>query len=185
MRTIDLPGIPALDWSVFDESEVRLIGALLRNGGHENLAAVVNNMDPEKEAVISAVQAAMRPKSFVFQSRAQQEFEIWQAQHPSEITPEIEREWEEKIQAERDDYLKMISGDNTIEKIEITAKGGSKVQMGTVSNNLSDLPDLPSSSREKLNLKGVTSIEQFKLMPYEEKQKLLGNKVAARFKDFK
>lgn len=184
MRTITLPGIPTLDWSVFDDSEIVLIEALLKRGGHEDIAALINNMDPAKEKVIAAVQAAMRPNSFVYQSQAQQEFEIWQAQHPSEITPEIEREWQAKIEKERNDYLRVVSGENTIEKIEITTTGGAKVQMGTISNNLSDLADLPASSREKLNAQGVTSIEQFKEMPYSDKQKALGNKVAARFKDF-
>jgi len=181
---IDIPGVPQVNWNVFDEYEIKLIKALLQRNQYENLAAAINDMSPEKERVISDIQSALRPKSFVFESRAQREFEIWLAQNNGEITPEIEREWQQKIDAERNEYLSMISGNNAIEKVEITARGGSGKESTVVSNNLSDLADLPEPSRNKLNEKGVFTIEEFKKVSYEEKQKILGNKVASRFKDF-
>ena len=183
MQTLDVPGIPAVDVSLFQESEIKSMEVLLRNGGQENLAALIHQMTPEKERVIGQIQAALRPQSFVFQSRSQQEFEQWMSQNPASITPEIEREWQVKIEAERKEHLDRLSGGLT-SKVEMDLKGGAKVAKGMVTNNLADLADLPTTSREKLNGLGVTSIDQFKSMPYEEKQKALGNKVAARFKDF-
>jgi hypothetical protein len=140
-------------------------------------------LNPEKVAEIEKIQNQLRPKAFNFTSEVQKEFEIWLSKHgPQELTPEIEAEWQEKIEAEKQEKLLQVTGGKL--KTEAKTIDGSDKIGGQISNMLIDVKGLGQLSVDKLRAEGVGTIEEFRRLPYEEKVRILGPVVATKFEDF-
>lgn len=168
-----------INWSLFGDDEARMIQKCIESGRHDYIAAALLMLTPEKEAEIAKVQAQLRPRSFVFQSRTQKEFEAWLNKNPTGLTPEIEAEWQAKIDKEREEALRRMTGNLPAEAKATDT--GAKV-MG--SNRLDDVPGLGQKSIAKLQASGIFSIEELQKRPHADLVKILNPLVAAGIRKF-
>lgn len=168
-----------VNWSVFSESECRILRKGIASGAYEHLAAMINSVTPEKAAEIARVQAQLRPRAFKFKSRVKQDFEKWLSKHGGEITPEIEAEWQEKIDAERAQALANVTGG--AESEVINTDSGMVVK---TSNELSSIKGLSQESIGQLNEAGVFSVDQLSKMEHESRAEILGAVTASVVKNF-
>lgn len=175
--------IPNINWEVFKFDEREKIEKLIERGHVDQLGAVLYQISPEQEQEIAKIQAALRPRNHVFESRKQREFEVWLATHMSELTPEIEAQWQKEIEEERNAYLEAMSGGGVLATTSSTATGDGTTNI-TSSNNVADIKGLTPNALKKLNEMSVFTVKQFVELPYDVKRKVLGIKVAAQFKDF-
>jgi predicted flap endonuclease-1-like 5' DNA nuclease len=168
-----------IDQSIFAEDEQRLLAKGIQAGAYQDLAAMIQSVTPEKAAAIAKIQAQLRPREFTFVSKVQQEFEIWMKDHNADITPEIEAEWQKKIDAEREAALKSLAGDVPMQ-VTNTDKGTTV----KASNALLEVGGLGEASIAKLNEAGIFSIDELKLVPHEKLVTILNPLVAAKVKTF-
>lgn len=174
-----------INWSVFSDDEARIIQKGVENGAYEQLIAMISSVTPEKADEIAKIQAEMRPRAFVFESRAQKEFEIWMKDHPGAITPAIEAEWQSKIDAERNIALERMKNEAPISVREVQpAQVKTSVAHGQEGSNLSGVSGLGEASVNKLNAAGIFTIEELKLRPHADLIKILNPLVAATVKKF-
>lgn len=175
--------IPNINWDIFKYDEREKIEKLIERGHVDELGAVLFAITPAQEQEIAKIQAALRPQTHVFESRKQREFEVWLSAHMSELTPEIENKWQKEIEEERAAYLSAMSGNGTIATTHSNAEGTSSTNM-QISNNVADIKGLTANALKKLNEMKVFTVKEFVALPYEAKRKVLGIKVAVKFKDF-
>lgn len=175
--------IPNINWDIFKYDERSKIEKLIENGHVDELGAVLYSMTPAQEQEVAKIQAALRPKTHVFASRKQQEFEAWLSGHMSELTPEVEAKWQKEIEEERTAYLNAMSGNGAIATTHSNAEGTSSTNM-KISNNVADIKGLTANALKKLNEMKIFTVKEFVDMPYDVKRKVLGINVAAKFKDF-
>lgn len=170
-----------INWSVFHDQDRPKIEKAVKNGDIEHLAAILHEVTPEQASEIEKIQRQLRPKDFKFESTVQKEFEAWLSLNPNSLTPEIEAEWQSKIEAEKAERLKQMGGDIT--KAEVLNPEGTQANVIQVSQDLRDIKGLSDVSIKKLNDENIFSFDEFKVLPYEKKKQLLGPLVAAKFKD--
>lgn len=164
-----------VNWSVFSDDEARTIQKGIETGAHEHLAAMINSLSPEKTAEIAKVQAQLRPRNFVHKSQVQKEFEAWLSTNGIQaLTPEIEAEWQAKIETEREEALQILTGG-----IEAEVKTTDKGTAVKVTNELSKIPGISDESVAKLNAAGIYSIDELKAKTHEQRMELLNPVVAA------
>lgn len=165
----------------FDLSEVKIIEKAIAEGQYEHLAAMIYEVTPEKAAEIEKIQRQMRPRDFTFESNVQKEFEIWMAEHGNEISPEKEAEFQKRIDEERAEALKKLTGGVSEVKItKIDEQRGSEV---TFSNGLESVKGLGAKSIERLKTANILSVDELRKLSHEERIKILGHVVAANLKD--
>jgi len=166
-----------VNWGVFDPAEKELVDKALAAGHYEHLSAILTDLRPEVVAEIEKIQNAMRPREFVLESEVQKEFEMKLAKGEIELTPEIEAEWQKKIEEEKAMKLKALTGGT-----EVTVEAdGEKVKV-SASNELAQVDGLGEKSILKLNAAGIYTAKEFMELPYERKKELLGVLVASKFK---
>jgi hypothetical protein len=96
-----------INWDVFTLEDKNLINQALKAGDYSNLINVITNVDPEKEYEIQKLFNLYAPEGEEFISRAQKEVEQDFLQLPqSEMTPEKEKEYQDKLDAEKEDFSK-------------------------------------------------------------------------------
>lgn len=170
-----------INWSVFEQSERDMLEKAIEMGHHEQLAAILNDVTPEKAEEIAKIQRQFRPKEFVFESQAQKEFEMWLSKNSNELTPEIEAEWQAKIEAERAEKLKAMGG-NIVDASVALADDGKSIA-ATFSNDLHAVKGLGAASVKRLNDAGVFSVEELRKLSQTERSKILGPLVSGKLKD--
>jgi len=171
-----------INWSIFEEFEQKLLKDAIHNGHHEHLAAILFDITPEKAEEIAKVQRQMRPREFKFESKAQEEFEIWCSQNGIHaLTPEIQAEWQKKIDKEKEEKLKALGGG----VIEVKAQNldGSKEIGGTITNDLTNVNGLGPASIKRLNDMNIRSIDELRKLSQEDRKKILGPLVAGKLKN--
>jgi len=168
-----------INWSVFAEDECRIIEKGIKSGAYEHLSAMINSVTPEKADEIAKIQAQLRPRAFQFKSRVQAEFEQWMSKNPGAMTPEIEADWQRKMDEEREQALARLSGDNPVEVK--TTDTGTKV---LTSNALTAIHGVAEGSVKKLNAAGIFSIEELSKRTHEERRAIVGPLVAATIKKY-
>lgn len=162
-----------INWAVFEEDERKAMEKAISTGASEHLAAIINSVTPEKAAEIAKIQAQLRPRTFTFTSSVQKEFEQWLAQNGGQITPEQEREWQEKIDKEKAAALAAATGG--LEAEVVTKDTETKI---TVTNKLSDL-GLTEPSIEALQAAGFNNIDDLKDVTQEKLAEVVNPLVAA------
>ena len=183
MSAVATLNLPSINWALFDDSQHIRIEKLLETGHVDLLGAALDSITPEQEAELAKMQAALRPRNFVFTSKKQVEFEQWLSQHSAELTPDVERKWQAEIEKERQDYLESVSGGLKVEA-EVKNESGTNVTTITTSNKLEDVEGLDAESIKLLNDFGVFSVESFKKMSFNEKRKVIGFGKAVKFRTF-
>lgn len=170
-----------LKWNVFDVSELEIIAIAVGNGRFDDIAAALMDLNPEKHEVIQSLLNLVRPKSFSFESEVQKEFEARFGSNVNGLTPEVEAEYQRRIEEEKAEKIKAMSG-GLVEDSTITVdeEGGSGVSV-TVTNDLYKVKGLGEASVNKLINAGIDSIDKFKALGHEEKVKVVGPVVAAKF----
>lgn len=170
-------------WELFDPTEREWIEKLVNAGQYDDIPYIDTlQLTPEKEVEIMKIQAQFRPRSFQFQSTVQQDFEVFMEQNGQTITPELEKEWQDKMDAEREEHLER-AGLGSKEKAIAVAVDGTNVSAGVLSNSLTTIKGLSEKSIAKLNEANIYSVEDFKKMPYGDKEKVLGPNVSNQFKN--
>jgi len=172
--------VVGVNWSVFAESEVTMLQEALKRGHHEHLAALLVEVSPEKADEIEKIQQQLRPREFKFDSDVQKEFEIWLSEHQSELTPEVEAEWQAKIEAERAEKLALVTGG--VVQNETSHEGGTTATNVQVGNSLYAVEGLGKASIDKLVAAGITTVDQLKEMTVDESKKILNPLVTAKIK---
>lgn len=167
--------------SAFDSSEVAIVEKAIETGQYEHIAAMLYEVTPEKAAEIEKIQRQLRPRDFQFESKTQAEFEKWLAENGNNITPEIEAEFQRKINAEREAALHALTGgvsEATITKLD--NQKGTQIQL---SNSLEGIRGLGANSIKRLKEVGVLSVDDFRKLSQEKRVKILGPLVAHKLKD--
>jgi hypothetical protein len=167
----------AIDWKPFTQTEKELIETAIQRGDIEHLAAIINEVTPEKADVIASIQAKLRPKAFTFESDTQKEAEIWMQTNP--MTPEKEKEWQEKIDTERKTKLEQLGiSEENIKSIDTSDQKNVKI---LVDNDLSKIVGLGDASIKKLIANNVDTVEKFNALTDDQKKEILSPIVAAKF----
>ncbi len=169
-----------VNWSVFEPTEVELVKRLIESGQVENIAAAIQRFTPEIISEIEKIQAALRPRDFVFTSDLQQEFDQWMNQAGNRITPEELAEWQVRLDEEKAQKLAQLTG-NGLVKATVANSDGTQQTIGSVSNNIRDL-DISEKSIQKLVDAGIHTVEDFQKLEWADKIKLVGPVVASKFK---
>lgn len=168
------------DETVFELPEREIVKKAIETGQFEHISAMLMEVTPKKAAEIEKIQQQLRPRDFQFQSKAQQDFEKWMAANGNEISPEIEAEWQRKIDAEREEALRSLTGGVSEASItKIDDQLGSSIQL---SNNLNSVKGLGEKSVQRLQSAGINSVDQLRALSQEERIKILGPLVADKIK---
>lgn len=167
-----------IDWSPFMESERQLIETAINRGDVEHLAAIINEVTPEKAKVIAEIQAKLRPKTFVFESDTQKQAEEWMQNNP--MTPEKEAEWQAKIDAEK--IEKMTQAGILPETIKSIDTSDQKHVRIDVHNDLTKIKGLGEASVKKLLMHGIDTVEKFTAMSEESLSEILSPVVISNLK---
>lgn len=170
-----------IDWTVFDAVQRELLQKAIDNGGHEMLAAVLYEVTPEQVIEIEKIQRQLRPREFKFESQAQQEFEVFSQEHFHDLTPQMAEEWQNKIDAEKQQKLDQLTG-GVVEKSETQNMGGSNVTLVTITNDLTSVKGLGEASIKRLNAANIRSIDELRKLAQEKRQEILGPLVAHKIK---
>jgi predicted flap endonuclease-1-like 5' DNA nuclease len=169
--------------SLFVDSEIELMEKAINDGQYEHLSAIITQLSPEKVAEIEKIQNQLRPRTFTFDSEEQKNFEIWLSKHGvQELTPEIEADWQAKIEKERVEKLEQLTGGK--QEVKAQTVDGTSATSAVLENTLLSVKGLGPKSIEKLRETGINTVEEFKKLPYTDKEKVLGPIVAAKFETF-
>ncbi len=170
-----------VDWSVFDTNQRVMIEKVIEKGFYNEIAALLVEVTPAQVVEIEKIQRQLRPQSFKFESQAQKDFEIWSTTNFNDITPEKAQEWQQKIDAEKEEKLQAINGG----LVEPTSKGsvsGESEMTVTMSNELNGVKGLGETSIKRLNAVNIYSVDELRAMPQDKRKEVLGPLVAAKIK---
>lgn len=170
-----------INWSVFEQSQREQLEKALDHGDYEQLAAVLYEVTPDQAIEIEKIQRQMRPRTFKFESQAQKDFEAWLTKNFNDITPEIEKEWQDKIEAEKVEKLKAMNG-GIVEASEAKVLDGGTQIGGTISNDLRNVKGLGEASIKRLNAANIYAVDELRKLDQEKRKEILGLIVAAKIK---
>lgn len=170
-----------INWSVFEQSQRELLEKALANGDYEELAAILYEVSPDQAVEIEKIQRQMRPRSFQFESQEQQKFEGWLSENFNNITPEIEKEWQDKIEAEKLEKLQSLNGGIVSSSEAKVVDGGNKIG-GTVSNDLHNVVGLGEASIKRLNAANIYSVDELRKLSEDKRKEILGPLVSGKIK---
>lgn len=175
-KTFDVNSF-GVDWSVFQGHEEKILKKAVREGRYEHLAAMIYDVTPEKADQIAKIQKQLRPRSFKHESRAQKEFEEWVSKNGvTALTPEIEAEFQDKINAERKQALDQLTGG--VAEADLDETGGTNEASIEISNRLDTVKGIGAKSVQKLYDAGIMNVEELRALPNEDRVKILGPLVA-------
>lgn len=170
-----------IDWSVFDSNQRAMIEKVIEKGFYNEIAALLVEVTPAQVVEIEKIQRQLRPNSFKFDSQAQKEFEIWSTTNFNDITPEKAQEWQNKIDAEKQEKLLAING-GIIEPVSSGSINGDSEMTTVISNELSGVKGLGETSIKRLNAVNIYSVDELRAMPQDKRREVLGPLVAAKIK---
>lgn len=180
MPTLTLPEVN-INWSVFEQTQREMLEKALSLGQYEQLAAILFEVNPDQAVEIEKIQRQMRPRSFTFESEEQQKFEAWLSQNFNDITPAIEKEWQDKIEAEKLRKLQDLNG-GIVESTEATVVDGGNKIGATVSNDLHNVKGLGEASIKRLNAANIYAVDELRKLDQEKRKEILGTIIAGRLK---
>lgn len=171
-----------INWSVFDQIQKEMVQKAIDSGHYEQLAAILYEVSPEQAIEIEKIQRQLRPREFKFESQAQQDFERKLSDTPfNDITPEFVDEWQKKIDAEKEEKLKMLNG-GLVEATNTSNVDGSNVTTTVMTNQLNEVKGLGEASVKRLNAANIYSIDELRKLPEDKRKQILGPLVAAKIK---
>lgn len=107
--------LTAIKWDVFTKEEREIVESLVNSGNFDAITRAVMMDSAEKEFWIERILEQVKPLPEVLDSKVKQEM-MQAKQRGEEIdTPEKEKEWEEKLKAEKEENA---SKKKTVKKIE-------------------------------------------------------------------
>lgn len=166
-----------VNWDIFEKSEQEVLKKGIMTGQYEHLAAMINELSPEKVVEIAKIQSRLRPKSFIIESDAQKEAEVWMSTHLNELTPEKEKEFQEKIDAERAEKLKQLGADVT--EVKIVNTSDSRNVVVEVANNLDKITGLTDEEKALFISAGIDTADKYMNLSKTRKKEILLNSKTA------
>lgn len=170
-----------INWSVFDQSQKDLLEKALANGNYEELAAILYEVTPDQAIEIEKIQRQMRPRSFQFESQEQQKFEGWLSENFNDITPEIEKQWQDKIDAEKITKLQSLNGGIVASSEAQAIDGGNTIGI-TLSNDLHNVQGLGETSIKRLNAANIYAVDELRKLDDVKRKEILGPIVAGKLR---
>jgi len=188
-----------VNWGVFSDDEARTIERGLKTGAYEHLSAMIQSVTPEKAEEIARIQALLRPRSFKFESRVKKEFDVWMEQNGGRITPEIEADFQKRMNEEREQALANL-GNGAPVSVKTDDNGKTTgalagaftpesvapaTSTGTgIITDLDKIAGLGVASVKKLNDSGIFTIAELQAKSHEDRVKILNPLVASTVKKY-
>lgn len=168
-----------INWSVFEPSQKEMVEKALERGDYEHIAAILFEVTPDQATEIEKIQRQLRPREFKFDSKAQQEFEIWASENYNDVTPEKANEWQLKIDAEREEKLKSLNG-GIVEINEVKTIEGTQETQLLLSNDLRNVKGLGEASIKRLNAANIYAVDELRKLDQTKRREILGPLVAGK-----
>lgn len=172
------------DGSIGLAQEYALMEKLYNQRQFDLMSSALQYPTPEQIANIQEILDSVRQANFVFKGTAQLEFDKWVRENGvNALTPQIEADFQSRIDAERAEYLAKMSGTDRPADVptpsELVAPAV-EAPIATVGESIEGLKGLGDASVKKLYAAGVDTVTKLRALPYEERCKILSPVVAMK-----